>query len=263
MAPHRPVIVLICLTSVIGMIPGRMGTSMPTARASSTKLKYSSLSKKSWVMRKRRSGVDLLLEEAQIVGEVARLGMDLRKAGGADGERVARADQVDKLGGVVQTFGVGGPLGLSPRRVAPQREHVLDPRRGDSVEHRLHLADRGPDAGQVRHCLHAELLLDPLGQLHRALTRRAAGAVGDRHEVGRELAQIREGLAQVALALLALGREELEGEARTVSGLEEFIDAHGRGNLPTLTRTCQGYDASVQPSSPRRSTLPNCCRWVR
>ena len=34
-----PVIVLIWLTSVIGMIPGRIGTSIPDARASSTNLK--------------------------------------------------------------------------------------------------------------------------------------------------------------------------------------------------------------------------------
>ena len=46
-----PVIVLICFTSVIGMIPGMIGTSIPPARASSTNRKYSSLSKNSWVIR--------------------------------------------------------------------------------------------------------------------------------------------------------------------------------------------------------------------
>ncbi len=46
-----PVIVLICLRLVIGMIPGMIGTSIPAARASSTKRKYSSLSKNSCVIR--------------------------------------------------------------------------------------------------------------------------------------------------------------------------------------------------------------------
>ena len=43
-APHISVMRLIWLKFVTGMIPGMIGTVMPAARASSTKLKYSSLS---------------------------------------------------------------------------------------------------------------------------------------------------------------------------------------------------------------------------
>ena len=66
-APHMPVIVLICATSVIGMIPGRIGTSMPTARASSTNRKYSSLSKNSWVIRNDAPASTFSLEEVKVV----------------------------------------------------------------------------------------------------------------------------------------------------------------------------------------------------
>ena len=83
-----PVIVLICLTSVIGMIPGMIGTSIPAARASSTKRKYSSLSKNSCVIRNETPLSTFSLQEAQVVREVGRLGVDLREAGGADAERV-------------------------------------------------------------------------------------------------------------------------------------------------------------------------------
>ena len=50
-APHKSVKRLIWPTSVIGMMPGMIGTSIPTARASSTNRKYASLSKNSWVIR--------------------------------------------------------------------------------------------------------------------------------------------------------------------------------------------------------------------
>ncbi len=50
-APHIDVKRFICSAFVIGMMPGTIGTSIPAARASSTKRKYASLSKNSCVMR--------------------------------------------------------------------------------------------------------------------------------------------------------------------------------------------------------------------
>ena len=84
----------------------------------------------------------------------------------------------------------------------------------DLVEDLAQALDRLADAGQVRHRLEAEVLLDPLRDLDRALARGAGRAVGDRDVVGAVLLQLGERLLEVALALVGLRREELEREAR-------------------------------------------------
>ena len=81
-----------------------------------------------------RARRELLAQEPEVVGEVDRLGVHLGKAGGADAQVVVLADQRGQLGRVVQAAGMRAPLGLAPRRVAAQREHVVDAGVADLVE---------------------------------------------------------------------------------------------------------------------------------
>src|ERR687892_1727751 len=91
----------------------------------------------------------------------------------------------------------------------------------------------------MRHRLDAEVLLDPAGQLDGAAAGGAAGAVCHRHEVGRVVSQHLERALERALALVGLGREELEGEDGAPL-FEELGYLHGG----TLTRLCQGCSIS-------------------
>ena len=137
------------------------------------------------------------------------------------------------------------PLGLAPRRVATQRQHVLDPGVGEAVEDHAQLVAGRADAAQMRHRLDAELLLDPFGELERQAARRAGRSVRHRHEIGLELAQRPERLAQVALALVGLGREELEREDRLLGRGEDLIDPHRRGTIATLTRLVSRFTLEI------------------
>src|SRR5581483_10275148 len=67
-------------------------------------------------------------------------------------------------------------------------------------------------AAQVGHRLDPVLALDPARGLDRALAGRAAGAVGDRDEVGLEAAQRLDGREQRLVALRRARWEELERE---------------------------------------------------
>ena len=60
------------------------------------------------------------------MGEVGRLRVDLREARRADAERIAVADQRRQLGRVAQPARMRPPFGLASRRVAAQRQHVVD-----------------------------------------------------------------------------------------------------------------------------------------
>ena len=117
----------------------------------------------------------------------------------------------------------------------------------------------GADAAQVRHRLDPELLLDPLGQLDRARPRRAAGAVGDRDEVRLERRSDSSASAQVALALVGLGREELEREdwlARPRRGSRRSARGAQRSNLDRVCQGCRGavrsaLEAEAPPAASR------------
>src|SRR5436189_3800605 len=177
---------------------------------------------------KARAGVDLRLQVGEVGLQIGRLGMDFRKAGAADREVVALGDEARELGGAGEPALRGTEGGLAPRRIAPEREHVLDPRLVEPIEDLDEALLRLPDAAQVRHRLEPVLLLDPVGDLNRAVTRRAARPVGDRDVVGRERLQGLDGLEQVLDLLGSLRWEELNREDGFGSG-ENLIDAHGAG----------------------------------
>ena len=111
------------------------------------------------MIRKRRAGVDLLLRVAQVGLGVDGVDVDLGEAGGADREVVVVADQLDQLARVAQAALGGGPLVLALRRVAAQREHVLDAAVAHQVERLAEVGDGGADAGEVRHRLEPEVAL--------------------------------------------------------------------------------------------------------
>ena len=112
----------------------------------------------------------------------------------------------------------------SARRIAAQRQHVLDAGRRDLVEDLAQAVDESP-TGQVRHRLHTQVLLDPFRHLDRALARGAGGPVGDRDVVGVVLLQLAQRSLEGPLALVGLGREELEREAWRRRG-ENLVDSH-------------------------------------
>ena len=94
------------------------------------------------------------------------LGVDLREAGPADRDlRLGVRDQAGELGGAPEAALGLDEVGLSPRRIAAQREDVLDPGVGDPVDDLAEALGRLPDAAQVRHRFDPVLVADRLGGL--------------------------------------------------------------------------------------------------
>ena len=201
--------------------------------------------------------------------QVGRVGMHLGERGGAHAELVAAGDQRDELGGPAQAVGVRCPLLLPARRIAAQRQHVVDPGPGDLVQHLPQPVHRLAHAAQVRHRLDAQLLLDPLGDLDRPLAGRPAGAVGHRDEVGLQAPQRAQRLAQGALALGRLGREELEREDGLLGRRDDLVDPHRAIVAAPLSRSPGGAPTSGSPRSrgspvARRAARPSpwpAARW--
>src|ERR671915_786271 len=189
-----------------------------------------------------RPGVLLGARVAQVAVAVGRVGVDLGEASGAYAEVEALLDQADQLDRVVEPARVRAPLGLAARRVAAQGQHVLDARGLDLLEDLDEALAGLADAGEVRHRLDAEVLLDPPGQLDGAAAGGAAGAVGHRHVVRRVVTQHLQRALERLLALVRLGREELEGEDRTAL-YEELGYAHG-ANLNTIVSRLVDVEAS-------------------
>jgi hypothetical protein len=84
---------------------------------------------------------------------------------------------------------------------------------------------------------------DPLGHRDRAVAGRAAGAVRHRDEVGAQRLELADRRPQLALALVGLGREELEGEQR---------EPRSSMSLIVGLATCRGYPEMVR-RRPRRT----------
>ena len=71
-------------------------------------------------------------------------------------------------------------------------------------------ATGGADAGEVRDGGHRGLGRDALGDAYGPVPLGAARAVGHRHERRGQPLELAQGLPERALALVGLGREELE-----------------------------------------------------
>ena len=101
------------------------------------------------------------------------------------------------------------------------------PSRAHLVERRAQLVDGRADAGEVRHRLEPVLVADARDDLERLAARRAAGAVGDRHEGGLERPQLarspRRGCASPSGVFGGKNSNEKTG---SVAGAEDLVDAH-------------------------------------
>src|SRR4051794_6208466 len=106
------------------------------------------------------AGVDLRLEVAQVVLGGGGVDVRLGEARRGDREVVVGAQQRDELVGVLQPALGGHPLGLPARRVAAQREDVVDAGLADLGQRAVQLVGRRADAGEMRHRLQPVGLLD-------------------------------------------------------------------------------------------------------
>ena len=171
--------------------------------------------------------------------QVAALLVAFRIAGAGEAEAIAAlADEADQLAGVAEAVGRAHEGGLALRRIAAQRQHVVDPAVAQPVEDGGDLVAVVPDAGEVRHRLDAVLALDPGDDVDGLLARAAAGAVGHRDEARRQIAQLGDGAHQRLLARLGLGRKELEREHRFAPA-EQVADPHNPRNLRESVRQGQ------------------------
>ena len=168
--------------------------------------------------------------------EVAALDVALGVAGAAQAERaaVALADEAtpDRRRSRTRPRCAGswsGPAGGSPRSAMMFSMPAVD----QPVEHAADLVLAGADAGQVGHRGEARLALDPLHQLDGLGARRAARAVGHRHERGRQLGQLADGPLQRLAAGVGLGREELEREQAAAARREQLARS-SLGRSPAL-----------------------------
>ena len=98
------------------------------------------------------------------------------------------------------------------RRIAAQRQNVLDSQFPRLLQHAARFGCGGVHARQVCHRRQALVALNPIDDHQRLLAGTPAGAVRHRAEIGIELAESGNRLLeQRALSLLGLRGEELEG----------------------------------------------------
>ena len=144
--------------------------------------------------------------------------MALGRACDRDGELVAEllADELDKLGRVVQIAVRAGP---AEGQVAAQGEHMVDAVVKVGLQLFPDIFLGVADAGEVRHRGALAVLLDLVQNLQVLADVGAAGAVGTGNIVGLkgvELVQNSVLAAQLFHAHVRLGRENLEGECRSL-----------------------------------------------
>src|SRR5262249_17980978 len=113
------------------------------------------------------------------------------------------------------------------RRVASERQDVLDIRLRISVEDRYQLLATVADAREVRDGRQAGLALDPHDQVVCPFARRAAGPVGNRYERRPERLELGDRPEQVVRRPIGLGREEFEAKGGGAV-LEDIPNMHGR-----------------------------------
>ena len=151
-----------------------------------------------------RACVDLLFEVGQIGAHALRFDVFLRIARGADAKIVVALEHRDQLGRVGEAAGRRDECGFTLRRVAAQREDVLNAGAGEIVEERSQLGARRSDARDVSDDGQADFVLNLLGERDGAGPRRTAGAVRNRHErrsQGDERLDRREELLRAGVVL--------------------------------------------------------------
>ena len=150
------------------------------------------------------------------------------------------------------------------RRIAAKRQDVAHPELARVRENRLRLGPRRVHARQMGHRRELVVALDSIDDGERLGARAAAGAVGDRTEIGREAAQRRHRLfEQGPLALIRSGREELDGNGRLFRsariGQDVANESHRR---PALWRVGED-DCQSSVLSNNGSPAPSRSGWRR
>ena len=147
------------------------------------------------------------------------------------------------------------PAVLALRRVAAQREDVLDAGVAHLVERAAQLVDRGADAGEVRHRLQAVLALDARDDVDRlvarASRRRRRSPRRSRARAARARAARARGSPRPRRSSAGRTRRRTTGSSVCGSG------ARRCARRQTLTRLCQGCRSrrSTAPGSPRRCAI--------
>ena len=150
----------------------------------------------------------------------------------------------------------------SPRGGSPRSAKTFSiPAARDPVE-RLREALPGlADAAQVRHRLQADLRLERLGDLDRALAGGAAGAVGDRGKVKLQVGEGAGGGEELLGRLGRLRREELDREGRLGRG-DDLVDAHpgrvGQGD-PDASARKRRSRPRISAAERKRRPPPRAC----
>ena len=127
-----------------------------------------------------------------------------------DAARVEGRDETHQIRrvtkGVLRTIVVG----LIAWGISAECEHVAHACCGVALEDLLDFGLGVPDAGEVGDGRERAGLLDANDQIMRELARRAARAIGDRHEGGVQALQAAQRLKQRVGGLFRPRREELE-----------------------------------------------------
>ncbi len=236
-APLMSAIRLTWLVFVIGMMPGRIGLSTPSADSSST-----------------HPGVLLDLEEelrhrevgdAQLVGEVPSIGfavgrtrVHLRVGGDRGGETAGRHDVFEQLDRVAVVAGLRLAVGA---RVAGQGEDVLDADLAIDVEEGGDVVTGVAVAGEVRHRLPLGLGAHPFDHVTGAMTIGPARAVRDRHEVGSERFERGDGATEREMS----ARRSSAGRTRTTTSCPP---REGPRSEPSRDAIAEGHAAEGSAS---------------
>jgi uncharacterized membrane protein YqjE len=168
---------------------------------------------------KIRAGIDFLFQMLPVhdLPLFAR-NMAFREAGNPDAEVALLPDEADQL---VREFEPSRsrlkfrPIG----RIAPQRQDVFYAQRFDLRQQVANLLAGCAYASKMSHRCKPMLLLNPLHDHQRLITRAPARAIGHRTVIGVGLQQCRNGfLEQVPVAFLRFGRKKFERDNRAPRG---------------------------------------------
>ena len=176
--------------------------------------------------RPGRAGVYLGLQHIDVVRHRGAFGVGVRIEAHGDLERGDGRDPGCELGGVGVAVGPGniGAADLAGR-IAAQGDDMPDARVPIVLDHRVDVGPGGVHAGEVGGGRQGRLIEHAQHRAVRALARRSAGAIGHRHEGGRERFEPPDRLPE---ALLRFGRArgpEFEGDLQIA-----MLPAAGPGN---------------------------------
>ena len=159
-------------------------------------------------------GGELPGEHVDVVLDRRRLRVALGVGRDGHVERAARLHGCDQISGALEAVWVGRVSGTDPfRRIAAQGDDVAHSECAVAVEHRLDVADRLTDAGEVTGD-HGTGVGDGADGVERALPVGPAGAVGDRDEQWIGGVELIDRCEQVGQPVAGAGWEDLEAERR-------------------------------------------------